>query len=76
MVGSSDFNFAEAAQLLDHANARSVVADEHELVEVVTGLLAEPAKRTAMGEAAQRVLAENRGALRRQLDVIEQALGA
>ncbi|MBD2857493.1 lipid IV(A) 3-deoxy-D-manno-octulosonic acid transferase [Spongiibacter sp. KMU-158] len=74
VVGESDFNFAEAASLLDQARARRVVNDASALVTTVTELLNSPEQRREMGEAAKAVLDENRGALRRQLDVIEAEL--
>lgn len=76
VVGPSEFNFAEAAQLLDQADARCVVASEADLTSTLASLLGDAAERQRMGDAARAVLEKNRGALQRQILVIEQALDA
>lgn len=68
---------AEVARLLLDAGGGARVADAAELERLVAGLLRDRARLDEMGRAAQAVVAANRGALDRSLeligDVIEKA---
>ena len=71
LTGPHNFNSEEIAQLLLDAGAARVVTDPLQLAHSVSGLFADPARRTAMGAAGKAVLDANRGALDRLLGLIE-----
>ena len=71
LTGPHNFNSEEIAQLLLDAGAARVVTDSLQLAHSVSGLFADPARRTAMGAAGKAVLDANRGALDRLLGLIE-----
>jgi 3-deoxy-D-manno-octulosonic-acid transferase len=54
LFGPSMFNFSDAVAGLLHADGAQQIADEAELTAAAGILLAEPQRREAMGEAAQR----------------------
>jgi len=76
LTGPNLFNFTEIFALLNKAEAAICVVDEIELAKVCTELLGDEVRRKIMGERAQRVVEENRGALQKHLDCIEQLLPA
>ena len=63
-------NFADIARAFVAADAAVQVPDEPELERVLGELLADPARRAAMGHAAKAVVAENLGAIHRTLEMI------
>jgi 3-deoxy-D-manno-octulosonic-acid transferase len=76
LSGPHTFNFAESARLAVEAGAAERVADAAELGARVAALLADPAKRSAMGEAGRRFAARHRGAAERVMALLEPALAA
>ena len=63
-------NFADIARAFVAANASAQVANPEDLERVLGELLADPARRAAMGEAAKVVVAENLGAIHRTVEMI------
>lgn len=69
LSGPHVFNFQSIADELAAAGALEVVSGE-QLAEACCQLLENSAAATKQKEAAERVLAANRGALQRQLDLV------
>lgn len=69
-------NFAEISDLLTTAGAMIRLEQPAQLAACLKGLLGDPARRRQMGEAALAVMADNRGAGRRLLDLVAQQLSA
>ena len=63
-------NFADIARAFVAANAVAQVANAEELERVIGELLADPARRAAMGNSAKAVVAENLGAVHRTMEMI------
>ena len=63
-------NFTDIARAFVSANAAVQVADESELERVLGELVADPARRAAMGHAGKAVVAENLGAVHRTMEMI------
>jgi 3-deoxy-D-manno-octulosonic-acid transferase len=76
LTGPHNFNSEEIAQLFLEVGAAQIVRDAAELATQVSLLLKEPAERERRGAAGRRALDDNRGALRRLLDLIDPLLGA
>ncbi|WP_395790192.1 lipid IV(A) 3-deoxy-D-manno-octulosonic acid transferase [Aquimonas sp.] len=74
LVGPHTFNFEEVTDLLLEQGAALRVADSEELSKVLQVLLSDPAQRQRMGEAAQRTVGTERGAVDRTLEVIGRLL--
>lgn len=74
LVGPHTFNFEEVTDLLLEQGAALRVADSEELSKVLQVLLSDPAQRQRMGEAAQRTVGNERGAVDRTLEVIGRLL--
>jgi 3-deoxy-D-manno-octulosonic-acid transferase len=74
--GPSVFNFAQVSGLLAAADAMTVLHEVDQLGPCLEDLMNDSAQRNAMGDAAQLVVAQNRGALKRLLEVIEENLAA
>lgn len=62
LMGASRFNFAEAAAAAEAAGALHVVGDARGWIDECLRLANDPAKRRAMGQAAQMFAAAHRGA--------------
>jgi 3-deoxy-D-manno-octulosonic-acid transferase len=73
-VGPSMKNFAEIAALYDARRAWRRVADASELRAAWSEWLDSPARGRELGARAAAVLAENRGALERTLDLVRPLL--
>jgi len=73
-TGPSLFNFAEVSELLLNAGGIAIVDTPQQLAESVGALLKRPEQAEAMGEAALQVAEQNKGALGRLLEVIDQQL--
>ncbi len=67
-------NFVELRERVLAAGAGQQVANDADLAAQLTALLADPARRAAMGEAAQALVAQHRGATARTLALIEPYL--
>ncbi|WHZ25172.1 MAG: 3-deoxy-D-manno-octulosonic acid transferase [Nitrospira sp.] len=70
LFGPHTDHCAEVAALLSDAKGGQVVQDEQDLAQVLRSLLRDPVAIRRMGEAAQQVVADNQGALRRTADII------
>jgi 3-deoxy-D-manno-octulosonic-acid transferase len=67
VLGPYMFNFAEATRLALQAGAAVQAPDAAAAVREARALLADPARRRAMGEAGRRLCAAHRGATERHL---------
>lgn len=70
LLGPHMFNFAEASQLAVDAGAARRVADPAEALQQAIMLLAEPAQRQSMHEAALAFVARHQGATQRMLALL------
>ena len=70
LFGPHTDHCAEVAALLMNAQGGRVVQDEQELAQGLRALLRDPAALQRMGQAAQRVVADNQGALQRSAEII------
>ncbi len=75
VTGPHMFNFSEISDLLVAAGAMTRLTDTTELGRCLVGLLLNPERRDEMGEAGQRVVADNRGAQKRLLELIDCQIG-
>ncbi len=74
VFGPHNFNFAAISELLLEADAAVMVHDAEELARVVEGWLDDASERSRVGENGRRVVKQNRGALERLLEVIDELL--
>jgi len=74
LFGPHMFNFTEAAHLLLEADAAIKVDTWQELAQAIGVYLRNTDRRKAAGTNGLRVVEQNRGALRRQLDLIAELL--
>jgi len=74
VFGPHMFNFSDISRMALERGAGRQVQDADELADAVAGYLENPAARKAAGEAGQRMVAENRGALARTLVLVRQLL--
>jgi 3-deoxy-D-manno-octulosonic-acid transferase len=81
LLGPHTFNFADSVELLLEEDALRVVQSADELTSALEDLLLDGEGRAAMGFRARAVIEKNKGASRRNLDVvgahmIERQLGS
>jgi 3-deoxy-D-manno-octulosonic-acid transferase len=74
VVGPQVFNFRGEVEMLERAGGLTVVKDEAGVQAVLSGWLADPARAAAQGEQARAVLAANKGATERTLEVLRPLL--
>jgi len=74
LVGPSQFNFESICQMLQQAGSLITVADEKDLAQQVLNLLVNKEKRLSMSAAGKTVVENNRGALDKILQLIDQSL--
>ncbi len=74
LTGPHVFNAPEAARLLLDAGAAIEVHSAEEIAVTVLRLFDDAAERRRRGDAGQRVIEENRGAVERVLKIVEAAL--
>jgi 3-deoxy-D-manno-octulosonic-acid transferase len=74
IVGPQTFNFEEVTEDLIGAGAALRIADGDALGPTVVRLLSREVERRSMGEAAHRVLARERGAVERTMEIVERVL--
>ena len=74
VFGPHMFNFNDISRMALERGAGRQVQDAAELANAVTGYLENPAARRAAGEAGQRMVTENRGALAKTLTLLGQML--
>ncbi len=70
VCGPQMFNFTEVSRLLTGAGAMRQLMDGSQLEDCVCALLENPGERAAMGSAGEAVVARNRGARDRLLEMI------
>jgi 3-deoxy-D-manno-octulosonic-acid transferase len=71
LTGPHFFNAPEIADLMIADGAAQVVKDSAEIAAHITALFGDPAERQRRGSAGQSVVDNNRGTLRRILELIE-----
>lgn len=76
VMGPHVFNFTRIVALLKTAGALTVVDDTPTLAKALIELLESPEKRADKGQRARHVMNANRGALDRQLEVIQAVIDA
>ena len=74
VTGPHNFNAQDIADLFISMGAGRRVEDANGLVETIDELLTDPDEAARIGGAGQRVLEENRGALRRLMVLLEPLL--
>jgi len=72
VVGPEMSNFKDTVALFKEQAALIQVQDEHELLRVLQGLIMDESLRAETGMKACRVMAANRGAARKQAEMISQ----
>lgn len=74
LTGPHTFNFEEATNLLQQAQALIVVEDSESLANHVIKLINDTDYRNQLGERSLQVVEHNRGALKTHLNIIERLL--
>ncbi len=74
IFGPHMFHFEEISAMVLERGAGSQVHDERGLADRVAMYLDQPALRTAAGEAARLLVAENRGAVEKTLELMSESL--
>jgi 3-deoxy-D-manno-octulosonic-acid transferase len=74
VTGPHMFNFAAASDLLVSAAAMIMLEDAQQLGACLVELLGDPERRLQMGAAAQQVMADNRGAKEKLLELVAENL--
>ncbi|GAB4392054.1 MAG: lipid IV(A) 3-deoxy-D-manno-octulosonic acid transferase [Gammaproteobacteria bacterium] len=74
ITGPHMFNFTRIQYLMQQANATFVINNAEELTAQVKTLLDDPALRKTAGTRGKEVFLENRGALQRQLQLVQLLL--
>jgi 3-deoxy-D-manno-octulosonic-acid transferase len=72
VFGPHMFNFGDISRMALERGAGRQVQNVAELANAIAGYLENPAARRAAGEAGQRMVAENRGALAKTLELVRQ----
>jgi 3-deoxy-D-manno-octulosonic-acid transferase len=70
LFGPYTDDFAEPATMLERAGGGQRISDAQELGRAVAALLHDPELRRSMAGKAERVLAANRGALGRSVELL------
>lgn len=76
VTGPHMFNFAEISELLTAAGAMIALERPDELGQCLIELFADPQRRERMGVIGQQVVADNRGAKKRLLALIDKQMGS
>lgn len=74
LTGPYTFNFATITQQLQERKAEIQVNNAGHLAEQVSSLLSDPLRRQQMGHAAKKFVAENKGSVLKQMQLIENLL--
>jgi 3-deoxy-D-manno-octulosonic-acid transferase len=74
LTGPHLFNFAEISELFVSAEALIKVTDANTLAETLLRIIKNTGERIKMGERALKVVAANRGALARQLELVSNII--
>ena len=75
ITGPHNFNAQDIADMFIDLNACRMVRDWEELASTVHELIVEPSRATELGQNAQALLEQNRGALARLLALLRPLLG-
>ena len=75
VFGPHNFNFAAISELLLEEDAAVMVNHADELAAVVEAWLGDASERSRIGENGRRVVEQNRGALNKLADLIDDLLG-
>lgn len=76
ITGTHLFNFAEISELFVSANALIKVLDANSLATQLVLLMQQPEERKQMGARALKVVAANRGALAKQVEMVSKKINA
>jgi 3-deoxy-D-manno-octulosonic-acid transferase len=76
VFGPNMQNFADVAGIFVAQGGAIQVRDAEELERTLGDLLADPARRTQLGAAAERIVRANQGAIARTVEMIVRHLGA
>ena len=74
LFGPHMFNFRYITKVLLKEDAALQITGKEELVKNLKMLLNDPLKRSKLGDNAKRVIAENRGATKKNLEKISEIL--
>lgn len=74
LTGPLVFNIPEVCQLLADVQGMQIVQDAEDLAQTVLCLLEGEAERQKMGQSAYQVVQANRGALQKQMHLIQELL--
>ncbi|HHL31025.1 MAG TPA: 3-deoxy-D-manno-octulosonic acid transferase, partial [Oceanospirillales bacterium] len=74
LVGPNTHNFAEITQLLHNCGGSKLVKDAKDIIECMEELIENPKTRETMGNAALKLVQENRGAVALTMKLIANAL--
>jgi len=74
LYGPHTTNFRESAELLLEAGGALLVDDPARLEERVAELLADPARRSRMGEAGLQAVVGRQGAVKQTIELVERYL--
>ena len=74
LMGPSSFNFAEISNLFLSAKALLMVQNADTLAANILSLMQQNDERCKMGERALQVVAANRGALAKQLELVSKTI--
>lgn len=75
VVGPYNFNGQDIARMLLDSGAAVEVASAAQLAQVIVELADDAARRAAMGDLGRRIVADNRGAATRVMQLVEASLG-
>jgi 3-deoxy-D-manno-octulosonic-acid transferase len=70
LFGPHTYNFFTMSELMIKYNAGKMVADESELLNVMSGLLTQRSKREEIGKRAKEFVEQNQGALERVMGIL------
>jgi 3-deoxy-D-manno-octulosonic-acid transferase len=76
VTGPHLFNFTEISELLTEAGAMTVVHNPEELGGCLLELFSNQAQREQMGTLGQQLVADNRGAKKRLLELVDEQVCA
>lgn len=74
LTGPYTFNFSTITEQLKQRNVEIQVNNSAELAQQVISLLTDPVRRQKMGDEAKKFVAENKGAVLKQMQLIENLL--
>ena len=75
IVGPHTYNFREITRLAIERGHTVQIESAAELADAIAGLIEHPEQRAKAGEAGEKLVQENRGALARNIEIINRLLG-